>query len=88
MYLQIWVNTGLISLIAIITLFAVYFAHNIVNYYKLRLNTYFSKIGIGLFAASFAYATVGFFNDSIISVAPVFWTILVLGITVQLKTNN
>jgi len=88
MYLQIWVNTGLISLIAVITLFAVYFIKNSVKYYKIRFNTYFYKIGIALFAAFSSYAVAGLFNDSIISVAPVFWIILALGITTQLKINN
>jgi len=88
MYLQIWVNTGLISLIAVITLFSVYFISNFAKYYKVKYHTYYSKLGTGLFATFSAYAAAGFFNDSIISVALVFWMILALGITVQLKTNN
>jgi len=88
MYLQIWVNTGLISLIAVITLFIVYFIKNSFKYYKVKFNTYYYKIGIGLFVAFFAYLVAALFNDSNISVAPVFWTILSLGITAQLKINN
>jgi len=87
-YLQIWVNTGLISLIAILVIFTVYFARNIFNYFKTSFNTYYSRLGLGLFAVFSAYAVAAFFNDSIISVAPVFWTILALGMTVQLKINN
>ncbi len=87
MYLQIWFNTGLISLISIIVVFAVYFLRNIINYFKDNYNKYYSQIGLAFFAAFIAYAAAALFNDSVISVAPVFWTIFGLGIAVEVKNR-
>jgi O-antigen ligase len=84
-YLQIWVNTGLISLIAVITLFVGYFLRNFINYFSNNLKNYYSQVGLAFFAAFAAYAAAAFFNDSVLSVAPVFWTILGLGIAVEFK---
>lgn len=87
LYLQTWFNTGLISLISVIILFAVYFLRNIINYFKIRFRDYYSQIGLSFFAAFAAYAVAALFNDSVISVAPVFWTIVGLGISVELKNR-
>ncbi|MFW6273901.1 MAG: O-antigen ligase family protein [Halanaerobium sp.] len=87
-YLQFWVNTGLLSLTAVVILFAVYFLRNFKYYLKINFNDYFSRIGLGLFAAFTAYAAAGFFNDSVISVAPVFWLILGLGAAVEFNRYN
>lgn len=88
LYLQIWFNTGLISLLAVINLFVFYFLRNFINYFKFKCIKYYSQIGIAFFAAFIAYTTAALFNDSVISVAPVFWMILGLGIAVEVKKIN
>jgi hypothetical protein len=87
-YLQQAVNTGLISLAAIILLFGLYFIRSLFLYYKTKNFSYYNILGIAFFSAFNAYAAAAFFNDSVISVAPVFWVILGLGIAAELKIKN
>jgi len=87
-YLQQAVNTGLVSLAAVIVLFALYFIRNLYLYYKTKNYGYYNILGLAFFSAFNAYAAAAFFNDSVISVAPVFWVIFGLGIAAELKIKN
>ncbi len=81
MYLQIGINTGVLSLIAVIVLLAVYFISSVKIYFFRELADEKSFIGGALFAAVLGYAAAGFANDSLVSVAPVFWALLGIGIS-------
>jgi len=48
-----------------------------------KFDTFKDYIGVGLFASVTAYLVSGFFNDQIISVAPIFYGVLALGIVVN-----
>jgi O-antigen ligase len=80
MYLQIGINTGVLSMLAIIALFIMYFISSIKLYFNNKFEDKISYLGFGMFAAFCGYAVTGLFNDSIVSVAPVFWVVLGLGI--------
>lgn len=79
MYLQIAIDTGLISLIAFLLFLCIYVYNSIKNYIvsdrkeELVLNS-------AVFCAVISYCVAGLFNDSVVSVAPVFWVLLGLGI--------
>ncbi|MFW6025246.1 MAG: O-antigen ligase family protein [Candidatus Woesearchaeota archaeon] len=88
MYLQIAINTGLISLVAVLALFTIYFFRNIIIYLKSDYNYCYEKNGLAIFTSIIAYLVAGFFNDSIVSVAPVFWTLLGIGIMIELKIKG
>ena len=88
MYLQIAINTGLISLAVIIILFGVYFFRSLRIYWKSSFEIWYERAGLGMFSSFMAYAVAGFFNDSIVSVAPIFWTLLGIGLLVELKIKN
>jgi len=83
MYVQMGVNTGVISLLAMLSIFVMY----IIDSFKLYINRTFNGlkdyIGVGMFASVTAYLVSGFFNDRIISVAPVFYAMLALGIAIN-----
>lgn len=81
MYLQMGINTGVISMLAIIALFIMYFISSIKLYFNNKFEDKISYLGFGMFMAFCGYAVTGLFNDSIVSVAPVFWVILGLGIS-------
>lgn len=83
MYLQYAINTGLLSLIVLIILFAGYIIQTI----KSILNdddTFTIAIKLGLLSAVVSYLASGFTTDSVVSVAPVFWVILGIGYGVNL----
>ncbi|MFW6273460.1 MAG: O-antigen ligase family protein, partial [Halanaerobium sp.] len=71
LYLQIGFNTGLISLTAVLILFGSYFFRSLKLYLTSKFDNYYTEIGLAFLAAFTAYAVAGFFNDSVVSVAPV-----------------
>lgn len=82
MYLQIWVQTGLISLIAFLGIFVLYFISSLRLYYRRTLGT-LEQIGVALMVGCFSYMVAGIANDSTVSVAPVYWGLLGLGMAVN-----
>ncbi|PTV99084.1 O-antigen ligase-like membrane protein [Halanaerobium saccharolyticum] len=83
LYLQIAVNTGIISLLALLYLWEDYIFSSFILYKNSDLSIWKNRLGIALMGAVTAYLTAGFFNDSVISVAPVFWILLGLGISIN-----
>jgi O-antigen ligase len=88
LYLQIAINTGILSLIAVCWLWGKYLISSFILYSKSNLVNWQDRLGTAIMAAVTAYLTAGIFNDSVISVAPVFWIILGLGISLNLKLKN
>ena len=81
LYLQVGLNTGIISLLALISLFIAYFIRSTRLYIKNDYSDFVSRAGVGIFVAVCGYLGAAFFNDSIVSVAPIFWILLGLGIS-------
>lgn len=83
MYLQTSINTGFISLIALLTLFTMYIIDSFKLYYNRTFNTLSDYLGAGMLASVVAYLVSGVFNDQVIMVAPLFYVMLGLGIAVN-----
>lgn len=83
LYLQIGVQTGVLSLIAFIVFYAMYFISSLRLYIKGRFKSYYAQVGAAILAASVSYIVIGLANDSSLTVAPVFWALIGLGITVN-----
>lgn len=88
MYLQIGVQTGVLSLLAFLVFYGMYFIGSLRLYFKNKFETYLSQIGAAIFAGTFGYMITGFGNDSTITVAPIFWVLIGAGLSVNymLKT--
>lgn len=87
LYLQISVQTGLLSLIAFLTFYGIYFVTSIRLYFKGIFDSYYSKVGVAIFIGTVAYMVTGLTNDSSITVAPVFWTLMGIGIVINYKVE-
>lgn len=83
LYLQVGLNTGIISLLALLSLFIAYFIRSAKLYIKNDYDDFVSRAGVGIFVAVCGYLGAAFFNDSVVSVAPVFWVLLGLGISIN-----
>lgn len=83
MYIQTGVNTGVISLIALLTVFGIYLLDSLKLFINKSIQTLNDYIGAGLFASITAYLVTGFFNDQVMSVAPLFYAMLGLGIAIN-----
>lgn len=83
LYLQIALNTGVISLLSVLILFGLYIVKSIRIYLKSDYNNLISQVGISVFVAIVGYLGAALFNDSIVSVAPVFWVLLGIGVSIN-----
>lgn len=83
MFLQIGVQTGVISLIAFLAFYIMYFVQSIRIYIKGKFDTYASQLGVGIFLASIGYMIAGITNDSTITVAPIFWILMGVGFSMN-----
>jgi hypothetical protein len=81
MYLQIGINTGVLSLLAVLFLFAVYAISSFRLYIGVKIPDRLRYLGIAFFTASVGYFVACLANDSLVSVAPVFWVVFGMGIS-------
>ena len=82
-YLQVGVQTGVVSLLGILVFYGMYFIQSIRLYSRQKFDSYASQVGAGVFVGSIGYMVAGLTNDSSITVAPVFWVIMGIGVTVN-----
>ena len=92
MYLQMAVQTGVLSLICFLVFYGMYFVKSVKLYIKrkelLDNEPYLFHIGSGLFVASFGYMLSGIVNDSLPVTAPIFWAVIGIGIAVNSILNK
>lgn len=87
MYLQIAVQTGVLSLIAFLAFYAMYFMSCIKLYYNNNFNSYYTQVGAAIFVGTIGYMVSGLFNDSTITVSPIFWAMMGIGLAINFKVN-
>lgn len=88
LYLQIALNTGVISLLAFLILIGSYSIKSLKLYFGNNYEDFLSQVGVSVFVAIVGYLGAAFFNDSVVSVAPVFWILLGLGISINYIVSN
>lgn len=88
MYLQMGVQSGVISLIAFLAFYIMYFISSIRLYWKGNFNNFYSQAGVSIFIGTVAYMIAGITNDSTITVAPVFWGLIGIGIAINYKLKH
>lgn len=84
LYLQIALNDGVIALLAFIFIVAIYIVDSL-KLYAFRKEYDNSSIAYGSITCLgiIGYLFAGIFNDSVVSVAPVFWIILGVGVALN-----
>lgn len=85
MYMQIWVQTGMLSMIAFVVFYLWYFICSCRIYLRCRLDNFTARAGLGILIGTFGYMVSGLTNDSSVTVAPLFWGLMGLGIGINLK---
>ena len=83
LYIQMGVQTGVVSLIAFLVFYLMYAVSCVKLYFKADLNSGLVHVGIALFMGTISYMVSGITNDSSITIAPVFWVIIGTGIVVN-----
>jgi len=87
-YLQAGVQTGVISLLAIIVFYIMYFGQSVILYSKKVYDSYMAKVGVAIFLGTIGYMIAGLTNDSSITVAPVFWTVIGMGVAINIMVSK
>lgn len=83
LYLQTALNEGLIALLAFLTIMIIYIVDSVRLYSR---KDYYEKpqiLGAATCLGVIGYLFAGIFNDSVVSVAPVFWIVLGVGIAIN-----
>ncbi len=83
MYLQMAVQTGMLSVIAFVVFYCWYFFSSCRLYLRCRMNTFAARAGLGILAGTFGYMVSGLTNDSTVTVAPLFWGLMGVGIAIN-----
>jgi hypothetical protein len=83
LYLQTAINTGVVSLISLLLIWGTYLIDSFKLYIKKNLDSFVDYIGAAIFLSIIAYLVAGIFNDSVVSVAPLFWVLLGMGISIN-----
>ena len=83
MFLQIALNVGLVSLLALLFIYGYYFYDTAKLFWKRPLETIEEYMGLGVATGIFAYLVAGIFNDQIISVAPAFYALTGVGLALN-----
>lgn len=83
LYLQIALNTGVLSLLSFLFLVGCYLFRSFRLYVSRSLEDFLAQAGLAVFVAIVGYLGAAFFNDSVVSVAPVFWVLLGLGVSIN-----
>lgn len=88
LYLQIATNTSVLSLLSLLTLWGIYIISSLKLYSKIIFDSLNKYIGASCLIGVIGYLSAGMFNDSVISVAPIFWIILGLGISINIRLKK
>lgn len=83
MYLQIGVQTGVASLLSFLIFCGWYIISSIKIYFRCKFDQYHVIIGASIFVGTVGYVISGISNDSTITVAPIFWVLIGIGIAIN-----
>lgn len=83
MYLQIAVQTGVLSLICFLVFYLWYFISSLRVYFKQRLDNALVITGFAIMLGTMGYMISGLANDSTITITPLYWALLGIGIGIN-----
>ncbi|HCT63779.1 MAG TPA: hypothetical protein DIC60_00595 [Lachnospiraceae bacterium] len=88
MYLASAVNTGLISLVALLAVYGIYLWESFKIYRKREFTEYKHYIGVGVVIAIFGILIDGLINDGMVSIMPVVYCLMGIGFAVNRMIKN
>lgn len=83
MYLQWGINNGVVALMSLLVVFGIYLFRSGRELFRWNHSDPDRVFKVGLLCAVAGYLATGMFNDSVTSIAPIFWTLLGLGIAMM-----
>lgn len=83
LYLQIAVQTGILSLICFLVFYLWYFISSLRLYFKQKLTTPLAAVGFAILLGTMGYMISGLANDSTITISPLYWGLMGIGIGIN-----
>ncbi|MDR1571529.1 MAG: O-antigen ligase family protein [Clostridiales Family XIII bacterium] len=84
MYMAAAIGTGGLSLLALLALFAIYVVQSARLYWRESYDDFIPVVGVGIFLGVFGFLVSGFVDDSTVSVMPLFYGLLGVGIAINM----
>lgn len=88
LYLQIAVETGILSLICFLVFYLWYFISSLRIYFRQRLDNPLTITGFAIMLGTFGYMISGLANDSTITIAPLYWAMMGVGIGINYRIKS
>lgn len=88
LYLQIAVQTGIVSLICFLVFYLWYFISSLRIYFGQRLDTPLVITGFGVLLGTLGYMIAGLANDSTITISPLYWALMGVGIGINYRIKS
>jgi hypothetical protein len=88
MYMATAINTGVISLIALLILFGMYIVQSLRLYWRREFTTFAEYAGAGIFFGVSGFVASGIVDDSTVSVMPMFYGLLATGIATNMMLKK
>jgi hypothetical protein len=88
LYMGAAINTGLISLLALLALWGIYIAQSCKLYFNATYEGFLTFVGVGIFLGICGFLVAALFNDSTVSVMPMFYGLLGTGIAINRILNS
>ena len=85
LYMQYWVNTGLISLLAWLAMVGFYLVGAAKSFKKRGFNDFCDFANGGIFCGIIGFLATAFFNDGSVSTMPMFYTMLGTGLALNVR---
>lgn len=83
LYLQIGTQTGVVSLIAYLVFNLMYFWDCLKTYWKKKAEGFMEYMGMAIMITIIGYLISGIINDSTITVAPIYWCLMGIGLAIN-----
>ena len=88
LYLQIAANQGGVALVAFLVMIGVYLYQSFKLYMFRKVYEENQVVGSAVTLGIIGYLGAGFFNDSVVSVAPIFWILLGMGMAINYRISS
>lgn len=88
LYLQIAVQTGVLSLICFLVFYLWYFITGVRLYFRKRFDNLLTVTGFAILLGTFGYMISALANDSTITISPLYWALIGIGIGINHRVSS
>lgn len=88
LYLQIAVQTGVLSLICFLAFYLWYFISSLRLYFRQRFDSLLTVTGFSIMIGTMGYMISGLANDSTVTISPLYWAMLGIGIGINHRIRS